>query len=52
MRDICYQLLQHIYGEARFPAHGQLTQPSICLADDLTPGQFLELDKTQLKDCC
>ena len=49
VRDICYQLLQHIYGEARFPAHGQLTQPSICLADDLTPGQFLELDKTQLK---
>ncbi|QLA68666.1 phosphoenolpyruvate--protein phosphotransferase [Enterobacter pasteurii] len=49
VRDVCYQLLQHIYGEARFPAPGQLTQPGICLADDLTPGQFLELDKTLLK---
>lgn len=49
VRDVCYQLLQHIYGEARFPAPGQLTQPGVCLADDLTPGQFLELDKTLLK---
>ncbi len=49
VRDVCYQLLQHIYGEARFPSPGQLTQPSVCLADDLTPGQFLELDKTMLK---
>ncbi|HAS1786727.1 TPA: phosphoenolpyruvate--protein phosphotransferase [Enterobacter cloacae] len=49
VRDVCYQLLQHIYGEARFPAPGQLTQPGVCLADDLTPGQFLEFDKTLLK---
>ncbi|RXW27299.1 phosphoenolpyruvate--protein phosphotransferase [Enterobacter ludwigii] len=49
VRDVCYQLLQHIYGEQRFPAPGQLTQPTVCLADDLTPGQFLELDKTLLK---
>lgn len=49
VRDVCYQLLQHIYGEARFPSPGQLTQPSVCLADDLTPGQFTELDKTLLK---
>ncbi|MGU3525667.1 phosphoenolpyruvate--protein phosphotransferase [Enterobacteriaceae bacterium C23F] len=49
VRDVCYQLLQQIYGETRFPAPGQLTQPSICMADELTPGQFLELDKTQLK---
>lgn len=48
VRDVCYQLLQHIYGEQRFPAQGQLTQPGICLADDLTPGQFLELDKSLL----
>lgn len=47
--DVCYQLLQQIYGEARFPAPGQLTQPSICMADELTPGQFLELDKSLLK---
>lgn len=49
VRDVCYQLLQHIYGEQRFPAPGQLTQSTVCLADDLTPGQFLELDKTLLK---
>lgn len=49
VRDVCYQLLQQIYGEQRFPAPGQLTQPSVCLAEDLTPGQFLELDKTLLK---
>ncbi|ALR74840.1 phosphoenolpyruvate--protein phosphotransferase [[Enterobacter] lignolyticus] len=49
VRDVCFQLLQQIYGDARFPAPGQLTQPSICMADELTPSQFLELDKTQLK---
>lgn len=49
VRDVCYQLLQHIYGEARFPAPGQLTQPSICVAEELTPSQFLELDKSLLK---
>ena len=49
MRDVGFQLLQHIYGEQRFPAPGQLTQPSICVAEELTPSQFLELDKTLLK---
>lgn len=49
VRDVCYELLQHIYGETRFPSPEQLTQPSVCLADDLTPGQFLELDKTMLR---
>ncbi|MFT3523363.1 putative PEP-binding protein, partial [Klebsiella pneumoniae] len=46
---VCFQLLQHIYGEARFPAPGQLREAAICLADELTPSQFLELDKTHLK---
>lgn len=49
IRDVCFQLLQHIYGESRFPAPGKLTVPAICLADELTPSQFLELDKTLLK---
>ncbi|MFH7127594.1 hypothetical protein ACHWUR_21555 [Klebsiella pneumoniae] len=49
VRDVCFQLLQHIYGEARFPAPGQLREAAICLADELTPSQFLELDKTHLK---
>ncbi|WP_370556512.1 phosphoenolpyruvate--protein phosphotransferase [Edwardsiella tarda] len=49
VRDIACQLLQQIYGAQRFPAPGQLTQPAICMADELTPSQFLELDKTLLK---
>jgi phosphotransferase system HPr (HPr) family protein len=49
VRDLCFQLLQQIYGEQRFPAPGKLTRPAICMADELTPGQFLELDKTLLK---
>ncbi|WP_437888668.1 phosphoenolpyruvate--protein phosphotransferase [Phytobacter sp. V91] len=49
VRDVCFQLLQQIYGEQRFPAPGKLTQPAVCMADELTPSQFLELDKTQLK---
>jgi len=49
VRDVCFQLLQHIYGESRFPTPGQLTQPTICLSEELTPSQFLELDKTELK---
>jgi phosphoenolpyruvate-protein phosphotransferase len=49
VRDVCFQLLQHIYGESRFPAPGKLAVPAICLADELTPSQFLELDKTLLQ---
>ncbi|WP_058913657.1 phosphoenolpyruvate--protein phosphotransferase [Entomohabitans teleogrylli] len=49
VRDVCFQLLQHIYGHESFPTPGQLQQPSICMADELTPSQFLELDKTLLK---
>ena len=49
VRDVCFQLLQQIYGEQRFPAPGKLTQPTVCMADELTPSQFLELDKTFLK---
>lgn len=49
VRDVCFQLLQQIYGEQRFPAPGKLTQPAVCMADELTPSQFLELDKTFLK---
>ncbi|WP_409422107.1 phosphoenolpyruvate--protein phosphotransferase [Pseudaeromonas sp. ZJS20] len=49
VRDVCYQLLQQIYGESRFATPGTLSQPAICLADELTPSQFLELDKSLLK---
>ncbi|PSW06559.1 phosphoenolpyruvate--protein phosphotransferase [Photobacterium lipolyticum] len=49
IRDICFQLLQAVYGEDHFDNKLTLTEPSICLADDLTPSQFLELDKSLLK---
>ncbi|CAH0532754.1 Multiphosphoryl transfer protein 1 [Vibrio stylophorae] len=49
IRDVCFQLLQAIYGEQRFASQLELTGPSICMADDLTPSQFLELDKSKLK---
>lgn len=49
IRDLSFQLLQQIYGEARFPAQLLLVQDCICLADELTPSQFLELDKKHLR---
>ncbi len=49
VRDVSLQLLQHIYGEQRFPAVGKLSEPAICMADELTPSQFLELDKSLLR---
>ncbi|MBC7005071.1 phosphoenolpyruvate--protein phosphotransferase [Photobacterium sp. BZF1] len=49
IRDVCYQLLQSIYGNERFGSQNTLTEPTVCLADDLTPSQFLELDKSLLK---
>ncbi len=49
IRDVCYQLLQSIYGDERFGSQNKLTQPTVCVADDLTPSQFLELDKSLLK---
>ena len=49
VRDVSFQLLQQIYGTTRFPSQGQLEHDSICMADELTPSQFLELDKKRLK---
>jgi len=49
IRDVCFQLLQSLYGEEKFSNQLSLTEPTICIADDLTPSQFLELDKSLLK---
>lgn len=49
IRDVSVQLLQHIYGDRCFPAQQVLSTDSICIADELTPSQFLELDKRYLK---
>lgn len=49
IRDVCFQLLQTIYGDEHYTSQLALTEPSICMAEDLTPSQFLELDKSLLK---
>lgn len=49
IRDVSFQLLQHIYGEPCFPSQKALSENSICIADELTPSQFLALDKRYLK---
>jgi fructose-specific PTS system IIA-like component len=49
MRDVCFQLLQQIYGSEHFRGGVQLTADAICLAEHMTPSQFIELDKRHLK---
>jgi len=49
IRDVCYQLLQQTYGDKNLQFSNKLTEPTICIADELTPSQFLELDKKYLK---
>lgn len=49
IRDICLQLLQQIYGDNKFKSQSMLSEPTICMAEELTPSQFLELDKQHLK---
>jgi phosphoenolpyruvate-protein phosphotransferase len=47
LKDICSQLLNKIYGLA---VHDRivLTKPSVCIADNLTPSQFIAMDKALL----
>ncbi len=47
LRDVCSQLLTQIYGSTAND-HIVLTEPSVCVADDLTPSQFINLDKSLL----
>ena len=49
IRDICFQLLCSVYGEEHFQKKSDLNEATICIAEDLTPSQFLELDKNHLK---
>jgi multiphosphoryl transfer protein len=49
IRDVCRDLLAEVYGpELREPA-AALTRDSVCLADTLTPGEFLALDRRWLR---
>ncbi len=49
LQDICSQLLTQIYSQTSSPLELRLTHNSIVLAESLTPGQFLQLDRRRLK---
>ena len=49
IQDVCLQLLREIYGEASRVVEIKLTADTIVVAESLTPGQFLALDRTFLK---
>lgn len=49
IKDVCRQLFQLIYGNGHGVEHPRLTGDAVCIADDLTPGDFLALDRTYLK---
>ncbi len=49
IRDVCGQLFQVIYGGGGQGERTRLTENAICVADNLTPGEFLSLDREFLK---
>jgi fructose-specific PTS system IIA-like component len=49
VRDVCVELLRQAYGERVRADQVRLAGDSVCVADTLTPGQFLALDRTHLK---
>jgi fructose-specific PTS system IIA-like component len=49
LRDVCFQLLRQIYGKVVFAAEVRLTENAVVVADLLTPGQFLSLDRRFLR---
>ena len=49
IRDVCSELLGQVYGPAVQQGTVSLTRDSVCLAETLTPGQFLALDRTHVK---
>jgi multiphosphoryl transfer protein len=49
IQDVCLQLLRQTYGSAVEATDARLDGDSIIVADSLTPGQFLALDRSALK---
>ena len=49
IQDVCMQLLHEIYADAVKVVEVKLTADSIVVAESLTPGQFLALDRNFLK---
>ncbi len=48
IRDVCSQLFDQVYGDGSPRERTHLTVDAICIADNLTPGGFLALDRTFL----
>ncbi len=49
VQDVCIQLLRQVYGDAINGNEVRLSSESIAVAEALTPGQFLALDRRFLK---
>ncbi len=49
IRDVCVRLARQLYGEQVGGGETRLDAESICVADTLTPGEFLSLDRNLLK---
>jgi fructose-specific PTS system IIA-like component len=49
IQDVCRQLLREIYGAAAQVVEVNLTADAVVVAESLTPGQFLALDRNFLK---
>ncbi len=49
IRDVCRALLREVYGDALPADEVVLAGDSVCVADNLTPGQFLALDRRRLR---
>ncbi|MBC8105737.1 MAG: HPr family phosphocarrier protein, partial [Anaerolineae bacterium] len=49
LQDVCTQLLDALSGRSNAIESIKLDGPSVCVADRLTPSQFLALDRTLLK---
>lgn len=49
IRDVCRALLDEVYGSAIAGEEVPLTADSVCVADTMTPGQLLALDRRFVK---
>jgi fructose-specific PTS system IIA-like component len=49
IRDVCRALLGEVYGKALDSEEITLTADSVCVADTMTPGQLLALDRRWIK---
>ncbi|MGH7950366.1 MAG: phosphoenolpyruvate--protein phosphotransferase [Limisphaerales bacterium] len=49
IQDVCFQLLRQVYGSAVGEMDAALVADSIVIAESLTPGQFLALNRNFLK---